>query len=170
MKRIVASLIICFLFIVTLYAQYDTAQFTGVWVLQSVKFKHPVDLNKDGYRSSDAFWEFDDCRKDQQLELFPDFNAKTYYGYNKTGCTNELKIYKWNIREELLKEVKYELGKRVVDERRPTVLKLNDATGSDAKVFVVIGVDENILTLKGLVKSSTNTTEEAILIYRKRKK
>jgi hypothetical protein len=169
MKRIVASLIVCFLFI-TLYAQYDTAQFTGVWVLQSVKFKHPVDLNKDGYRSSDAFWEFDDCRKDQQLELFPDFNAKTYYGANKTGCSNEVKLYKWNIREELVKEVKYELGKRVVDERRPTVLKLNDATGSDAKVFVVIGVDENILTLKGLVKSSANTTEEAILIYRKRKK
>ena len=169
MKRIVASLIVCFLFI-TLYAQYDTAQFTGVWVLQSVKFKHPVDLNKDGYRSSDAFWEFDDCRKDQQLELFPDFNAKTYYGCNKTGCTNEVKQYKWNIREELVKEVKYELGKRVVDERRPTVLKLNDATSSDAKVFVVIGVDENILTLKGLVKSSANTTEEAILIYRKRKK
>jgi hypothetical protein len=169
MKRILASFIICFLFI-TLYAQYDTSQFTGVWVLQSVKFKHPVDLNKDGYRSSDAFWEFDECRKDQQLELFPDLNAKTYYGSSKTGCTNEVKLYKWNLKEELVKEVKYELGKRVVDERRPTVLKLNDATGNDAKVFVVIGVDENILTLKGLVKSGPNTTEEAILIYRKRKK
>src|ERR1044072_9907381 len=169
MKRIVASLIVCFLFI-TLYAQYDTAQFTGVWVLQSVKFKHPVDLNKDGYRSSDAFWEFDECRKDQQLKLLPDFNAKTYLGTSKNGCSNQVKQYKWNLKEELVKEVKYELGKRVVDERRPTVLKLNDANGLDSKVFVVIGVDENILTLRGLVKSSSNTTEEAILIYRKRKK
>lgn len=170
MKRILASCIICFLFIVTLYAQYDTSQFTGVWILQSVKFKRPVDLNKDGYRSSDAFWEFDECRKDQQMELLPDYNAKTYYGCNKTGCTNEIKQYKWNLKEELVKEVKYELGKRVVDERRPTVLKLNEATGNDAKVFVVIGVDENILTLKGLVKTGKNTTEEAIMIYRKRKK
>lgn len=170
MKRILAFCIICFLFIFTLYAQYDTSQFTGMWVLQSVKFKHPVDLNKDGYRSSDAFWEYDECRKDQQIELLPDYNAKTYFGANKTGCTNEVKQYKWNLKEELVKEVKYELGKRVVDERRPTVLKLNDATGNDAKVFVVIGVDENILTLKGLVKTGTNAPEEAILIYRKRKK
>lgn len=170
MKRILASCIICFLFIVTLYAQYDTSQFTGLWILQSVKLKHPVDLNKDGYRSSDAFWEFDECRKDQQMELLPDYNAKTYYGCNKNGCTNEVKQYKWNLKEELVKEVKYEMGKRVVDERRPTVLKLNDAAGSDAQVFVVIGVDENILTLKGLVKTGKNTTEEAILIYRKRKK
>jgi hypothetical protein len=55
MKRILAICVICFLFIFSLYAQYDTSQFTGLWVLQSVKFKHPVDLNKDGYRSSDAF-------------------------------------------------------------------------------------------------------------------
>jgi hypothetical protein len=170
MKRILASCIICFLFIFTLYAQYDTSQFTGLWILQSVKLKHPIDLNKDGYRSSDAFWEFDECRKDQQMELLADYNAKTYYGCNKNGCTNEIKQYKWNLKEELVKEVKYEMGKRVVDERRPTVLKLNDATGNDAQVFVVIGVDENILTLKGLVKTGKNTTEEAILIYRKRKK
>jgi hypothetical protein len=170
MKRILAVCVICFLFIFSLYAQYDTSQFTGLWVLQSVKFKHPVDLNKDGYRSSDAFWEFDECRKDQQLELFPDNNAKTYYGTSKSGCVNQVKQYKWNLKEELVKEVKYEMGKRVVDERRPTVLKLNDVTGNDAKVFVVIGVDENLLTLKGLVKTGTNTTEEAILIYRKRKK
>jgi hypothetical protein len=141
-----------------------------LWILQSVKFKRPVDLNKDGYRSSDAFWEFDECRKDQQIELLPDYNAKTYLGTSRSGCTNEIKNYKWNLKEELVKEVKYELGKRVVDERHPTVLKLNDATGSDAKVFVVIGVDENILTLKGLVKTGVNSTEEAILIYRKRKK
>jgi hypothetical protein len=141
-----------------------------VWVLQSVKFKRPVDLNKDGYRSSDAFWEFDECRKDQQMELLPDYNAKTYYGCNRTGCTNEIKQYKWNLKEELVKEVKYELGKRVVDERRPTVLKLNEAAGNDARVYVVIGVDENNLTLKGLVNTGKNTTEEAIMIYRKRKK
>jgi hypothetical protein len=170
MKRILASFTICFACIFTLYAQYDTSQFTGLWVLQSVKFKRPVDLNKDGYRSSDAFWEFDECRKDQQIELLPDFSAKTYLGASKPGCTNEIKNYKWNLKEELVKEVKYELGKRVVDERHPTVLKLNDATGNDAKVFVVIGVDENILTLKGLVKTGVNSTEEAILIYRKRKK
>ncbi|WP_207511210.1 hypothetical protein [Longitalea luteola] len=170
MKRILASCIICFLFIATLYAQYDTSQFTGVWILQSVKFKRPVDLNKDGYRSSDAFWEFDECRKDQQLELLPDYNAKTYYGCNRSGCTNEIKQYRWNLKEELVKEVKYELGKRVVDERRPTLLKLNEPTGNDAKVFVVIGVDENNLTLKGLVRTGKNTTEEAIMIYRKRKK
>ena len=170
MKRILASCTVCLLFIFTLYAQYDTSQFTGMWILQSVKFKHAVDLNKDGYRSSDAFWEYDECKKDQQMELLPDYNAKTYFGANKSGCTNEVKQYKWNLKEELIKEVKYELGKRVVDEKRPTVLKLNDATGNDAKVFVVIGVDENILTLKGLVKIGVNTTEEAILIYRKRKK
>jgi len=171
MKRILASFTACFIFILTLYAQYDTSQFTGFWVLQSVKFKHPVDLNKDGYRSSDAFWEFDECRKDQQLELMPDFNAKTYLGTGKNGCTNEVKQYKWNLKEELVKEVKYEMGKRVVDERHPTVLKLNDANGgTDAKVYVVIGVDENILTLKGLVRIGNNSPEEAILIYRKRKK
>jgi len=170
MKRILASCVVCFLFIYTLYAQYDTSQFTGLWVLQSVKFKKPVDLNKDGYRSSDAFWEFDECRKDQQIELFPDYSAKTYLGTSKSGCTNETKQYRWNLKEELVKEVKYELGKRVVDERRPTVLKLNDVTGNDARVFVVIGVDENILTLKGMVKTGVNTSEEAILIYRKRKK
>jgi hypothetical protein len=142
-----------------------------MWILQSVKFKRPVDLNKDGYRSSDAFWEFDECRKDQQIELLPDYSAKTYLGTNRTGCTNqEVKNYRWSFKEELVKEVKYELGKRVVDERHPTVLKLNDASGNDAKVFVVIGVDENILTLKGLVKTGINTTEEAILIYKKRKK
>jgi hypothetical protein len=169
MKRILASFIACFLLFLSLYAQYDTSQFTGMWVLQSVKFKHPVDLNKDGYRSSDAFWEFDECRKDQQLELLPDFNAKTYFGTSKNQCVNEVKQYKWNLKEELVKEVKYELGKRVVDERHPTVLKLNDVTGNDAKVFVVIGVDENILTLKGLVRNGS-TSEEAILIYRKRKK
>jgi hypothetical protein len=170
MKRFLASCLVCFLFIYKLYAQYDTSQFTGLWVLQSVKFKKPVDLNKDGYRSSDAFWEFDECRKDQQIELFPDNSAKTYLGTSKNGCTNEVKQYRWNLKEELVKEVKYELGKRVVDERRPTVLKLNDVTGNDAKAFVVIGVDENILTLKGLVKTSVNSTEEAILIYRKRRK
>lgn len=170
MKRILASCTICFVCIFSLYAQYDTSQFTGMWVLQSVKFKRPVDLNKDGYRSSDAFWEFDECRKDQQIELLPDYSAKTYLGTSRSGCTNEIKNYKWNLKEELVKEVKYELGKRVVDERHPTVLKLNDATGNDAKVFVVIGVDENTLTLKGLVKTGVNSTEEAILIYRKRKK
>src|SRR5688572_3899931 len=170
MKRIFTSFTATCLFFLTLYCQYDNAQLTGFWELQSVKFKYAVDLNKDGYRSSDAFWEFDECRKDQQIELLPDYNAKTYFGASKNGCTNEVKQYKWNLKEELVKEVKYELGKRVVDERRPTVLKLNDATGNDAKVFVVIGVDENILTLKGLVKNGAHTTEEAILIYRKRKK
>lgn len=170
MKRIVVSFIVCFLFILGLYAQYDTSQLTGLWVLQSVKFKHPVDLNKDGYRSSDAFWEFDECRKDQQLELLPDFNAKTYMGTGKSGCVNEIKKYKWNLKEELVKEIKYEMGKRVIDEHHPTVLKLSNPNGTDQKVFVVIGVDENTLTLKGLVRLNPNTTEEAILIYRKRKK
>jgi hypothetical protein len=170
MKRILVALTACCLLFITLYAQYDTAQFTGLWVLQSVKFKHPVDLNKDGYRSSDAFWEYDECRKDQQLELFADYNAKTYLGTSKKDCVNEIKQYKWNLKEELVKEVKYEMGKRVVDEHRPTLLKLSDPNGTDAKVFVVIGVDENTLTLKGLVRSNPNTTEEAILIYRKRKK
>lgn len=171
MKRVLASFTACFVFILSMYAQYDTSQFTGLWILQSVKFKHPVDLNKDGFRSSDAFWEFDECRKDQQLELFPNFNAKTYLGTSKNGCRNEVKQYRWHLKEELVKEVKYELGKRVVDERRPTVLKLNDANGgTNAKVFVVIGVDNNILTLKGLVRTGKNTPEEAILIYRKRKK
>ena len=74
------------------------------------------------------------------------------------------------MKEELVKEVKYEMGKRVVDEHRPTVLKLTDANGTDQKVFVVIGVDENLLTLKGLIRLAPNSTEEAILIYRKRKK
>jgi len=170
MKRILISFCVCFSLFLSLYAQYDTSQLTGMWVLQSVKFKHSVDLNKDGYRSSDAFWEFDECHKDQQMELLPDFNAKTYIGTSKTGCVNEIKHYKWNVKEELVKEVKYELGKRVVDEHRPTVLKLNDANGTDQKVFVVIGVDENTLTLKGLVRLAPNSTEEAILIYRKRKK
>jgi hypothetical protein len=170
MKRILVALTACCFFFLSLYSQYDASQFTGLWILQSVKFKHPVDLNKDGYRSSDAFWEYDECHKDQQLELFPDFNAKTYLGISHKGCVNEIKQYKWNLKEELVKEVKYEMGKRVVDEHHPTLLKLNDANGTDAKVFVVIGVDENILTLKGLVRSGPNTTEEAILIYRKRKR
>jgi len=170
MKRILVSFTALFFLFLTLYAQYDTSQLTGMWVLQSVKFKHPVDLNKDGYKSSDAYWEYDECRKDQQLELLPDYNAKTYLGTKKSGCFNEVKLYKWNLKEELVKEVKYELGKRVVDERRPTVLKLNDVTGADAKVFVVIGVDENLLTLKGLLRTGNSAPEEAILIYRKRKK
>ena len=170
MKRILVSFSVCFLLFLSLYAQYDTSQLAGLWVLQSVKFKHSVDLNKDGYRSSDAFWEFDECHKDQQLELLSDFNAKTYLGTGKKGCVNEVKQYKWNVKEELVKEVKYEMGKRVVDEHRPTVLKLVDANGTDQKVFVVIGVDENLLTLKGLIRLAPNSTEEAILIYRKRKK
>jgi hypothetical protein len=170
MKRIVLLSTAFFLVFLTLYAQYDTSQLMGLWILQSVKFKHPVDLNKDGYRSSDAFWEYDECHKDQQLELGADFNAKTIKGTNRSNCLNEVKNYKWSLKEELVQEVKYQLGKRVVDERRPTVLKLKDSIGSDAKVFVVIGVDENLLTLKGLLRTSPNTTEEAILIYRKRKK
>jgi hypothetical protein len=170
MKRILITFSVCFLLFLSLYAQYDTSQLAGMWVLQSVKFKHSVDLNKDGFRSSDAFWEFDECHKDQQLELLPDFNAKTYMGTGKTGCANEVKRYKRNVKEELVKEVKYEMGKRVIDEHRPTVLKLVNANGTDQKVFVVIGVDENLLTLKGVVRLAPNSTEEAILIYRKRKK
>ena len=170
MKRILASFTATCLFFLTLYCQYDNSQLTGFWELQSVKFKRPVDLNKDGYRSSDAFWEFDDCRKDQQLELLPDLTAKTYLGVSRNGCINQVKQYKWILREESVKEVKYELGKRVVDERHPTVLKLNELNGADSKAFVVIGVDENILTLKGLVRNESNAIEEAILIYKKRKK
>src|SRR5438552_18314248 len=100
MKRIVTSFTACFFFFLTLYCQYDTSQLTGMWELQSVKFKHPVDLNKDGYRSSDAFWEYDDCRKDQQLELLADNTAKTYLGTTRSGCLNQVKQYKWNLKEE----------------------------------------------------------------------
>jgi|SRR5688572_6249046 hypothetical protein len=170
MKRIFTSFTATCLFFLTLYCQYDNAQLTGFWELQSVKFKRPVDLNKDGYRSTDAFWEFDECRKDQQIELLPDNTARTYQGASRNGCTNQVKQYKWNLKEESVKEVKYELGKRVVDERHPTVLKLNELNGGDSKAFVVIGVDENILTLKGLVRNESNAIEEAIMIYKKRKK
>jgi hypothetical protein len=170
MKRLVALFTATCLVFLTLYCQYDNSQLAGMWELQSVKFKHPVDLNKDGYRSSDAFWEYDDCHKDQQLELLSDGAARTYLGTNRNGCMNQVKQYKWNMKEELVKEVKYELGKRIVDERRPTVLKLSDPNGVDSKAFVVIGVDENILTLKGLVRRDARNVEEAILIYKKRKK
>ena len=169
MKRFITSFTATCLFFLTLYCQYDNSQLTGFWELQSVKFKHPVDLNKDGYRSSDAFWEYDECHKDQQLELMADGDAKTYQG-TRNGCSNQVKQYKWHLKEELVKEVKYELGKRIVDERRPTVLKLSDPNGFDSKAFVVIGVDENVLTLKGLVRNESKTIEEAILIYKKRKK
>lgn len=161
----------CFLFfILTKAQQINTDQLAGTWTLKSVKFKGPIDLNKDGVKSEDAYDEYTDCQKDQQLELGSDKSAKTYFGASAKTCTPQTQSYTWQTREQNIKDVQYENGKRIVTEKKATLLRLKDPEDMDSPVFIVISVSKKELVLKGEIRDGTDSTSPAVIIYKRTKK
>lgn len=169
MKKIILSLFCLPLFLLAT-AQINTNQLAGVWTLKSVKFKGAIDLNKDGVKSEDAYDEYSDCEKDQQLELSADKSAKTYFGSSKKDCKAQVQSYTWQTKEQNIKDVQYENGKRVVTEKKATLLRLKDPEDIDSPVFIVISVSKKELVLKGEIRDGSDSTSPAVIVYKRQKK
>ena len=147
----------------------DAGQLTGTWELKSVKFKGPVDLNSDGVKSADAYDEYNACQKDQQLELAADKSAKTYYGAHQNSCTPQTQAYTWQTKQQKIKDVRYDNGKRIVTEKEATLLRLKDPEDMDSPVFIVMRVSRKELVLKGELRDGSDSTSEAIIVYKRKK-
>jgi hypothetical protein len=152
------------------FCQIDVSQLEGTWSLKSVKFKNPVDLNNDGVKSADAYEEYNACQKDQQLEFSTDKSAKTYYGCTAKDCKPQTMSYTWQTKEQMIKEVQYENGKRVVKEKKATLLRLKDPEDMDSPVFVVISISKKELTIKGHIRDGSDSTAEAVMTFQRKKK
>lgn len=169
MKNAIFFLAFIFSSIVT-NAQLNADQFAGTWSLKSVKFKGAVDLNNDGVKSADAYDEYNACQKDQQLELAADKSAKTYFGCNTKDCKQQTMSYTWQTKEQMIKEVQYENGKRIVQEKKATLLRLKDPEDMDSPVFIVVRISKKELVLKGHIRDGSDSTSEAVIVYQRKKK
>jgi hypothetical protein len=146
-------------------------QLVGYWELKSVKFSSPVDINKDGVKSADAFEEYTDCLKDQQLELSGDMTAKVTSGTHATGCKAQEIPYTWHVIKAITRDSRYVNGKRFINDHVSLVLVLKATNKNDESLRLLISdVSKKILTVKSELADGTDSTSEATLTYKKNRK
>ena len=142
----------------------------GYWKLESVKFKVPVDINKDGVKSADAMDEYTDCQKDQELELSEDMTAKIYSGTHAKDCKGQELQYKWKVVKRTVRDSRYDNGKRIINDHVVLVLMLKSTSSNDSQQFLIDKVSKKSLNLKAELRDGSDSTSEAEEVYKKAKK
>jgi len=148
------------------------SKLTGYWALESVKFKVPVDINKDGKKSADAIDEYTDCQKDQQIKLMEDLTARVTTGTHAKDCqTKKEGQYTWKVVKRTVRDDKYVNGKRFINDHTVVILVLKSGTpGNDSMQFQIEEVAKKSLTLKAELRDGSDSTSEAEIVYKKSKK
>lgn len=143
---------------------------TGQWVIESVKFKTPVDLNKDGTKSADAINEYTDCQKDYLMELSEDMTARVATGTRVKDCKKEETPYTWKVVYKQIRDERYENGRRIVNDHMVPVLVLKKVSGGGGRMVRIIDVSKKLLTVRMELNDGSDSTSEAEVIYKKSKK
>ncbi|RAJ85929.1 hypothetical protein CLV59_102636 [Chitinophaga dinghuensis] len=139
----------------------------GVWVLSSVKFGGPVDINKDGLKSDDAIKEYDSCRKDQRFYFGANKDAKTMAGSTVPGCQSEIETYTWKVVKKKIREAHYENGRRIVNEVEVLVLVLRSTTDNDGVQYRIDNITRKEMKLRMELNDGNDSTAEARVIFKK---
>lgn len=139
----------------------------GQWRMASVSFSTPVDLNRDGVKSSDGMSELGPCLRDRQLDLEGDQRAVLRTGARTPGCKPATRAYRWRAEEGTRQEVRHEGGRRVATDRPALFLRLRGGRDDDAPAMVVEDVDATYLIVRTEMPDGTDSTREAVVTYRR---
>jgi len=139
----------------------------GQWRLASVSFSAPVDLNRDGVKSTDGMSELSPCVRDRQLDLEGDQRAFLRVGVHTTGCLPVNQIYRWRTEEGMRQEVRNEGRRRVATERPALFLRLRGVRDDEVPAMVVEDVDATYLIVRTEMPDGTGATREAVATYRR---
>lgn len=172
MKPLIPLVLLVFSFAqVSLAQQTDEldSKLTGQWSLTSVKFGGPVDINKDGKKSDDAINEYSACDKDFQLELMADKTARIYKE-QPGDCKETEQRYTWSVVKKMIRNARYENGKRIVTETPGFILRLRSTTGDEGRQFLITETEKRSLSVKAELRDGTDSTSEAIMKFKKKKK
>jgi len=171
--RLLFSLIF-FIFCRSIFGQTTdslNSELTGYWVVKSVKFNFPVDLNKDGKKSADAMDEYTDCQKDQQLELLPDMSAKMYAGTRAKDCKGKEEHFTWKVVKRMVRDSRYANGQRIINEHMVVVLVLKATSpDSESMQFKIEKVAKKTLAVKAEIRDGSDSTSEALIELKREKK
>jgi hypothetical protein len=139
----------------------------GPWRLASVSFTTPVDLNRDGVKSTDGMSELAPCLRDRLLDLEGDQRALLRTGVRTPGCKLVTRSYRWHAEEGMRQDVRTEGGRRVMIERPVLFLRLRGGRDDPPAEMVVEDVDANYLIVRGDMLDGTDATREAVVTYRR---
>jgi len=139
----------------------------GQWRLASVSFSTPVDLNRDGVKSSDGMNELSSCVRDRQLDLEGDQRASLRLGVHTPGCLPVIQLYRWRTEEGMRQDVRNEGRRRVVTERPALFLRLRGIRDDEAPAMVVEDVDATYLIVRADMSDGTGPAREAVATYRR---
>lgn len=139
----------------------------GPWRLASVSFSTPVDLNRDGVKSTDGMNELPPCLRDRLLDLEGDQRALLRTGVRTPGCKLITRSYRWRADEGMRQDVRTEGGRRVVSERPVLFLRLRGGRDDPPVEMVVEDVDATYLIVRGDMLDGTDATREAVVTYRR---
>jgi hypothetical protein len=139
----------------------------GQWRLASVSFNTPVDLNRDGVKSSDGMGELSACARDRQLDLEGDQRAQLRTGVRTPGCKPATRSYRWRAEEGMRQDARNEGGRRVVSERPVLFLRLRGGRDEPPAEMVVEDVDATYLIVRGDMPDGTDASREAVVTYRR---
>jgi hypothetical protein len=132
-----------------------------------VSFNTPVDLNRDGVKSSDGMGELSACARDRQLDLEGDQRAQLRTGVRTPGCKPATRSYRWRAEEGMRQDVRNEGGRRVVSERPALFLRLRGGRDEPPVEMVVEDVDATYLIVRGDMPDGTDASREAVVTYRR---
>jgi len=138
----------------------------GQWRMASVSFSTPVDLNRDGVKSTDGMSELNPCLRDRQIELESDRRAILRTGVHTTGCLPVVQMYHWRMEEGVRREARQE-GRRMGSERPALFLRLRGVRDDEVPPMMVEDVDATYLIVRTEMPDGTDSPREAVVTYRR---
>lgn len=122
----------------------------GTWKVSSIQSKHPLDLNKDGNRSTNVLDEYEVCKKDQVYAFSP---KNLTISLGKTDECKKTESLFWRIAKNSREEKNYMLVDYSSED-----LSFSDAGG----IYKFIEIGYNQFTIKGdaVIDRSSDTSDE----------
>lgn len=145
----------------------NEARLLGKWKYVYLDFKRPVDINRDGIKSSNGLDEY--CAKLNTIEFFDDFTAIFAQDSARGTCKlEEPAYYTWEVVKKKVGIVSYKNDERVEKTKKMKVILLKHKEYTfEYKELYVKKWGKGILVVHDLVNDGTDSTSDCLVTMRK---
>jgi Protein of unknown function (DUF2799) len=137
----------------------------GQWQLESVRFAVPVDLNRDGVKSTDAMQEYNSCMRNASFSFDTQGSVVRTQGVNTAGCTPTRVEFIWKAVDSKVRDARYEAGRRIVDERAVVAVQMRAKRGFDSITWLVQSISNDGLVVRTDLPDGGDSSSEATVRF-----
>jgi hypothetical protein len=140
---------------------------SGKWEPVSVKFRYPVDLNKDGKASANAFEEYTDCQKQLFVQFTMKSTARLYNGRPALRCGLEEQQFTISIEDREVVSYHIEDGQRIEKRENKTFIIFKGGSEMESLMWELMSVDNDKLVVRTELYDGSDSTSDAVLVWEK---